>query len=70
MEKVKIFKMTDQPNAPEISEEEYENIQQEVSKNPQKYRIEEMRERDIKMDKPREPQAKWQKPKSKNINHN
>ena len=53
IEKVKIFKLTDEPNAPEISEEEYDKIQQEILKNPNRA-IEDMRDmrsREVNMEK-------------------
>ena len=63
--KVKIFKMTDEPNAPNISNEEYLKIQQEVARNPHIFKIEDIRMKEIKMDQPRVPQIKWKHPLSK-----
>ena len=35
---VKIFKSTDEPNAPNITQEEYMKIQEEVRNNPEKHK--------------------------------
>ena len=40
LEKVKIFKMTDTPNAPNITREEYLKIQKEISLDPHIFKIE------------------------------
>jgi len=53
IEKIKIFKLTDEPNAPEVTEEEYERIQQEILKNPHRVfeDMRDMRSREINMEK-------------------
>eukprot|EP00340_Litonotus_pictus_P012783 CAMPEP_0170536774 /NCGR_PEP_ID=MMETSP0209-20121228/102334_1 /TAXON_ID=665100 ORGANISM="Litonotus pictus, Strain P1" /NCGR_SAMPLE_ID=MMETSP0209 /ASSEMBLY_ACC=CAM_ASM_000301 /LENGTH=630 /DNA_ID=CAMNT_0010838175 /DNA_START=1593 /DNA_END=3485 /DNA_ORIENTATION=+ len=51
LEKVKIFKLTDEPDCADITEEEYNKIQEELKTNP-KYRIlEDMRLKEINMEK-------------------
>lgn len=69
LEKVKIFKKTDEPNAPNISHEEYLKIQQEVALNPHIFKNEDIRMKDIKMDKPKTPAIKWREPLSKFFIH-
>ena len=51
LEKYKIFKMSDEPNLPELSEEEYNKIQLEVLNNPNYRHIENMRLKEINMEK-------------------
>ena len=53
IEKIKIFKLTDEPDAPEVSEEEYDKIQQEILKNPHRVfeDMRDMRSREINMEK-------------------
>ena len=53
IEKVKIFKLTDEPNASEVTEEEFEKIQQEILKNPHRVfeDMRDMRSREINMEK-------------------
>jgi hypothetical protein len=62
---VKIFKSTDEPNAPNISQEEYMKIQEEVRKNPHKFKIEEIRKKEVTMDinQQKEPEITWKFPK-------
>jgi hypothetical protein len=62
---VKIFKSTDEPSAPNISQEEYMKIQEEVRKNPHKFKIEEIRKKEITMDinQQKEPEISWRMPK-------
>lgn len=62
---VKIFKSTDEPNAPNISKEEYMKIQEEVKKNPHIFKIEEIRKKEITMDinQQKEPEISWKFPK-------
>lgn len=50
IENCKIFKASDEPNCPEISDEEYIKIQEQVLQNPH-YKIEDMRMREINMEK-------------------
>ena len=61
---MKIFKATDPPNAPNISQEEYLKIQQEVAKNPHIYKFEDIKTRDINMDKnqPKKAEIPWRQP--------
>ena len=47
---MKIFKSTDEPSAPNISQEEYMKIQEEIRKNPHKFKIEEIRKKEVTMD--------------------
>lgn len=51
IERVKIFKMTDEPNAPALSEEEYQKIQQEILKNPHNSFTMDLRMREVTMEK-------------------
>ena len=62
---MKIFKSTDEPNAPNISQEEYMKIQEEVRKNPHKFKIEEIRKKEVTMDinQQKEPEIAWKFPK-------
>ena len=62
---MKIFKSTDEPNAPNISQEEYMKIQEEVRKNPHKFKIEEIRKKEVTMDinQQKEPEITWKFPK-------
>lgn len=64
MIQVKIFKATDSPSAPNISEEEYMQIQEEVRKNPHIFKVEEMRKKEITMDinQQKEPEITWHMP--------
>lgn len=48
---MKVFKLTDEPNAPNITEEEYQKIQVEILKNPNYKYMEDMRLREINMEK-------------------
>ena len=61
---VKIFKSTDEPSAPNISQEEYMKIQEEVRKNPNKFKIEEIRKKEVTMDisQQKEPEISWKLP--------
>ena len=61
---VKIFKSTDEPCAPNISQEEYMKIQEEVRKNPNKFKIEEIRKKEVTMDisQQKEPEISWKLP--------
>jgi hypothetical protein len=61
---VKIFKSTDEPSAPNISQEEYMKIQEEVRKNPHKFKIEEIRKKEVTMDinQQKEPEIAWKLP--------
>lgn len=63
MEKVKIFKMTDEPNAGPVTEEEYRKIQLEIAKNPHYKLVEDIRLREINMEK---ENINKQREKSKN----
>ena len=62
---MKIFKSTDEPNAPNISQEEYMKIQEEVRKNPHKFKIEEIRKKEVTMDinQQKDPEISWKFPK-------
>ena len=62
---MKIFKSTDEPSAPNISQEEYMKIQEEVRKNPHKFKIEEIRKKEVTMDinQQKEPEISWRLPK-------
>jgi hypothetical protein len=51
MERVKIFKLTDEPNAGPVTEEEYQKIQLEILKNPNYKYLEDMRSKEINMEK-------------------
>lgn len=62
---MKIFKSTDEPNAPSITDEEYLRIQQEVLMNPQVFKLEDIRTKEVKMEKPRVPQMEWRRPNGK-----
>ena len=61
---VKIFKSTDAPNAPNITQEEYLKIQEEVKKNPHIFKVEEIRKKEINMDikQQPEPEIQWKLP--------
>ena len=61
---VKIFKATDPPNAPNISHEEYLKIQQEVASNPYKFKVEDIRKKEINMDtnQPKKAEISWRQP--------
>ena len=61
---VKIFKSTDEPSAPNISQEEYMKIQEEVRKNPHKFKVEEIRKKEVIMDinQQKEPEISWKLP--------
>ena len=61
---VKIFKSTDEPNAPDITTEEYMKIQEEVRKNPHIFKVEEIRKKEITMDinQQKEPEIEWSFP--------
>ena len=61
---MKIFKSTDEPSAPNISQEEYMKIQEEVRKNPHKFKIEEIRKKEVTMDinQKKEPEISWKFP--------
>jgi hypothetical protein len=48
---VKIFKLTDEPNAGPITEEEYQKIQLEILKNPNYKYLEDMRLKEVNMEK-------------------
>ena len=64
---VKIFKSTDEPNAPNITQEEYMKIQEEVRNNPEKHKtkIEEIRKKEVNMDNPKQKEIEisWKFPK-------
>ena len=62
---MKIFKSTDEPNAPNITQEEYLKIQEEVRKNPHQFKIEEIRKKEVTMDinQQKEPEISWKLPK-------
>ena len=64
LEKVKIFKMTDTPNAPNITREEYLKIQKEISLDPHIFKIEDIRKKETKMDHIIEAQEHWRMPSS------
>jgi hypothetical protein len=51
LEKIKVFKLSDEPDCPEISEEEYIRIQNEIKINPNYRIVEDMRLREIHMEK-------------------
>jgi len=51
LEKVKIFKLTDEVNAPNITEEEYHKIQQDLIKDPTRSFLENMKVRESHMEK-------------------
>lgn len=51
MERVKIFKLTDEVNAPDISEEEYLKIQQDLLKDPTRSYLGDMKFRESHMEK-------------------
>ncbi len=67
LEHVKIFKMTDTPNAPNITKEEYIKIQQEIALNPHIFKIEDIRKKEIKMEQKKEAEIEWKYPRSKFI---
>ena len=62
---MKIFKSTDEPSAPNITQEEYMKIQEEVRKNPHVFKIEEIRKKEVTMDisQQKEPEISWKLPK-------
>lgn len=51
LEKVKVFKLTDEPNAPNITEEEYQKIQQDILKDPTRSYLGDMKFRESHMEK-------------------
>jgi len=51
IEKVKIFKMIDEPEQPAITEEEYHKIQMEILKNPNYKYSTDMRSKEVNMEK-------------------
>jgi hypothetical protein len=51
LEKVKIFKQLDEPNAAAVTDEEYHKIQTEILKNPNYKYLEDMRSREVNMEK-------------------
>jgi len=51
LEKVKIFKLTDEVNAPDIFEEEYQKIQQDLLKDPTRSYLGDMKFRESHMEK-------------------
>ena len=50
IERFKIFKLTDEPNCPEITEDEYMRIQEEILSNPNYRFVEDMRLREVRME--------------------
>ena len=62
LEKEKVFKMSDEPNCKELTEEEHRKIQQEVLNNPNYRYIQDMKLREINMEK---EQMNKQKDRSK-----
>ena len=48
---MKIFKLTDEPNAGPVTEEEYQKIQLEILKNPNYKYLEDMRLKEVNMEK-------------------
>lgn len=67
MEKVKIFKMYDEPEAPAITDEEYHKIQLEVLNNPNyKYQTD-MRSKEINMEKENMSKAREKSKLAKDI---
>jgi hypothetical protein len=58
IEKVKIFKLTDEPSAADITEDEYRKIQMEILKNPNYKFVEDMRSREVNMEKENMNKAK------------
>lgn len=51
MEKIKIFKLTDEPNAPSITDDEYQQIQLELLKDPTRSYLGDMKLRESMMEK-------------------
>jgi hypothetical protein len=51
LEKVKVFKLTDEPNAGNITEEEYRKIQLELLKDPTRNYLGDMKFRESHMEK-------------------
>jgi len=51
LERVKIFKLTDEVQAPAVTEEEYQKIQIEILKNPNYKFLNDLRSREINMEK-------------------
>jgi hypothetical protein len=51
LEKVKVFKLTDEVEAPPVTEEEYKKIQIEILKNPNYKLMNDMRSKEINMEK-------------------
>lgn len=51
LEKVKIFKLTDEVNAPNITEDEYQKIQQDLLKDPTRSFLGDMKVRESQMEK-------------------
>jgi hypothetical protein len=51
LEKVKIFKLTDEPNAPNITDEEYQQIQREILKDPTRSYLGDMKLRESNLEK-------------------
>ena len=51
LEKVKVFKLTDEVEAAPVTEEEYKKIQNEILKNPNYKLMNDMRSKEINMEK-------------------
>lgn len=51
LEKIKIFKLTDEPNSADITEEEYIQIQNEIRKDPSKNYLGDMKLRESNLEK-------------------
>ncbi len=58
IEKVKIFKMTDEVSAPAVTEEEHIRIQTEILKNPNYKYLTDIRSREINMEKENNSKAR------------
>ncbi len=67
MERVKIFKSTDEPSANEVSEEEYRRIQLELMKNPDHVYLKDIRLKEIRLEKENMSKAREKSKQAKEI---
>jgi hypothetical protein len=67
LEKVKIFKLTDEVEAPAVTEEEYQKIQIEILKNPNYKFLNDMRSKEINMEKENLSKAREKNKATKDI---
>ena len=67
IEKVKIFKMHDEPEAYAVTDEEYQKIQLEILKNPNYKYLTDMRSKEINMEKENMSKAREKSKMAKDI---